>query len=152
MKIELPKIEDLEKINNLAVQVHNLHVNWRPDIFVPTDTMFTEEALRNIINEETMYVAKENDEVYGYALIKLKEVDHPGNRYRKEMNIEVIVVDENSRGKGIGTQILTFIKEHAKNIGCTDLRLTVNEENKDAINLYEKFGMKIKNITYSMQI
>ena len=152
MKIELPKIEDLEKINLLAVQVHNLHVNWRPDIFVPTDTMFTEEAFRNIINEETMYVAKENDEVYGYALIKLKEVDHPGNRYRKEMNIEVIVVDENSRGNGIGTQILTFIKEHAKNIGCTDLRLTVNEENKDAINLYEKFGMKIKNITYSMQI
>ena len=68
------------------------------------------------------------------------------------MNIDVIVVDEEHRGKGIGTKLLTFIKDYSKSIGCTDLRLTVNEENKDAIKMYEKFGMTVKNITYSMQI
>ena len=152
MKIELPKIEDLERINKLAFQVHELHVNWRPDIFVSMDTMFIENDLKSIIENKTMYVAKEDEDVLGYATIKLREVAHPGHRYRKEMNIDVIVVDEEHRGKGIGTKLLTFIKDYSKSIGCTDLRLTVNEENKDAIKMYEKFGMTVKNITYSMQI
>ena len=81
MKIELPKIEDLERINKLAIQVHKLHVNWRPDIFVPTDIMFTENELKNIIENKTMYVAKEDEEVLGYVTIKLREVNHPGHRY-----------------------------------------------------------------------
>ena len=34
----------------------------------------------------------------------------------------------------------------------TDLRLTVNEENRDAIHLYEKIGFKVKNIAYMMQL
>lgn len=32
--IEIPKIEDFEKVNVLAKQVHELHVNWRPDLFL----------------------------------------------------------------------------------------------------------------------
>lgn len=35
---------------------------------------------------------------------------------------------------------------------CTDIHLTVNEENKNAIKLYEKLGFKVKNIAYMMQI
>ena len=49
-------------------------------------------------------------------------------------------------------QILSFIKEYAKENNCTDLYLTVNEENENAIKTYEKFGMKVKNIAYSMRI
>ena len=36
-KIETPKIEDLREIDKIALQVHECHVKWRPDIFVPTD-------------------------------------------------------------------------------------------------------------------
>lgn len=39
-----------------------------------------------------------------------------------------------------------------KENGCTDMYLTVNEENENAIKLYEKFGFKIKSLAYSMQI
>ena len=31
--IEIPKITDLEIIDKIAVQVHDCHVEWRPDIF-----------------------------------------------------------------------------------------------------------------------
>ena len=34
----------------------------------------------------------------------------------------------------------------------TDIQLTVNEENTKAIKFYEKLGMRIKNISYSMKI
>ena len=35
--IEIPKIEDFKKLNELARQVHELHVNWRPDLFLIVD-------------------------------------------------------------------------------------------------------------------
>ena len=30
--IELPKIEDFKRVNELAVQVHEIHVNWNSDL------------------------------------------------------------------------------------------------------------------------
>ena len=32
--IEIPSINDQEKINKLAVQVQDLHVKWRNDLFI----------------------------------------------------------------------------------------------------------------------
>ena len=61
-------------------------------------------------------------------------------------------VDENHRGKGIGTELLEFVKDIAIQNNCTDMYLTVNEENEGAIKTYEKFGMRVKNIAYSMQL
>ena len=73
-------------------------------------------------------------------------------RYRKILEISNLGVEEKYRNKGIGTELLNFIKNKAIENNCTDLYLTVNEENKNAIKLYEKFGFRIKNIAYSMQI
>ena len=73
-------------------------------------------------------------------------------RYRKIISVEAICVDEKNRGKGIGSLLLEHIKNIGKENNCTDMYLTVNEENKDAIKLYEKFGFRIKNIAYSMEI
>ena len=56
-------------------------------------------------------------------------------RYRKQLQIEAICVDEKTRGKGIGTQLLKHIKQYGKENDCTDIYLTVNERkckcNKD---------------------
>ena len=73
-------------------------------------------------------------------------------RYRKQLQIEAICVDEKSRGKGIGTALLKFAKEFGKENNCTDLYLTVNKENENAIKIYEEFGFKVKSIAYSMEI
>ena len=73
-------------------------------------------------------------------------------RYRKQLNIEAICVDENCRGNGIGTLLLEHIKKIGKEQGCTDMYLTVNQENENAIKVYEKFGFKVKNIAYMMKI
>ena len=61
-------------------------------------------------------------------------------------------IDENYRGKGIGTALLNFAKQVGMDNNCTDMYLTVNEENIGAIKTYEKFGMKVKNIAYSMEL
>ena len=154
MKIELPNINDIEKINKLAVQVHELHVKWRPDIFNSVSEVINKEQLEEMINNKEIYVAKIDGMIVGYITfsIKVKQNQNPGFRNRKVLCIDAMCVDENCRGKGIGTSLLSFVKQVGIESNCTDIYLTVNEENEHAIRTYEKFGMRVKNIAYSMRI
>ena len=59
--IEIPNISDQEKINELAVQVHDLHVKWRNDLFIKCDNMMPKERLEDLINQKEILVARLND-------------------------------------------------------------------------------------------
>lgn len=152
MKIEIPQIKDYVDVNRLAIQVHELHVGWRPDLFISVDEVISRKYFNELISNKNIFVAKLEEKIVGYIIFNIREKSVPSMRYRKQLNIDAMCVDEKHRGKGIGTQLLNFIKEVAKENNCTDLYLTVNEENVNAIKTYEKFGMKVKNIAYSMQI
>ena len=56
-----------------------------------------------------------------------------------------IAVDEECRGKGIGTFILEKSLELAREKGCKRVVLDVYLENKEALILYERFGFNIYN-------
>lgn len=150
--IETPKIEDFKRVNKLAKQVHELHVNWRPDLFLSVDEVISRKNFEEKIKAKEIFVAKIQDDILGYITINITEKDNPSMRYRKQLQIEAICVDEKSRGKGIGTALLKFAKEFGKENNCTDLYLTVNKENENAIKIYEEFGFKVKSIAYSMEI
>lgn len=152
MKIEVPKMIDYIKINNLAKQVHELHVSWRPDLFLSVDEVIKKEELKERIDNKEIFVAKVQNHIVGYIIFNIKEKNNPNMRYKKQLHIEAICVDEKKRGRGIGTELLKFVRVIAKENNCTDMYLTVNEENINAMKLYEKFGFKVKNIAYSIQI
>ena len=46
--IELPKLDEFRKVNKLAKQVHELHVNWRPDLFLSVDEVISKENFEEI--------------------------------------------------------------------------------------------------------
>lgn len=150
--IEMSKSEDFECVNKLAKQVHQLHVEWRPDLFLDVEEVIPREDFEMMLKNENIVVAKRQDEIVGYMTFSISEKDNYGIRFRKYLKIDVICVDEKSRGNGIGTELLKFAKEKAKENNCTDLFLTANEENKNAIKLYEKFGFTVKSIEYLMKI
>lgn len=150
--IEPPQKEELKKVNKLAKQVHELHVNWRPDLYLNVEEVITKEEFEERIQAKEIFVAKMQDEIVGYITFNIKEKNNPAMRYRKQLQIEAICVDEEKRGEGVGTELLEKTKEFGKENGCTDMYLTVNEENKNAIKVYEKFGFKVNSIAYSMQI
>ena len=152
MIIEIPKITDYIEINNLAKQVHRIHVKWRPDLYLDIDKKKKKEDLKEKIQSNEIIVAKMQNNIVGYVTFNIQEKNNPIMRYRKQLQIEAICVDENNRCKGIGTELLKHLKNIAKEKNCTDMYLTVNEENINAIKLYEKFGFKVKSIAYSMQI
>ena len=153
MNIEIPNIQDYEQINSLAVKLHDLHVLWRPDIFVHVDSIFSKEELQEIIDSKSMFIARVNNKVAGYILIgKIVEGTKKGYKYRKELPIDAMIVDEDMRGKGIGTKLLEHVIDLAEENNCTGIRLTVNEENDSARKLYEKVGMKLKNVAYNLTL
>lgn len=152
IKIETPRMEEFKRVNELAKQVHELHVNWRPDLFLSVDEVITKECFEEMIQAKEIFVAKMQNEIVGYITFNIIEKNNPSMRYRKQLQIEAICVDENNRGKGIGTELLNSVKKFGNENNCTDLYLTVNEENKKAIKVYEEFGFKVKSIAYSMPI
>ena len=152
MEIEVPKKEQLEEVNAIAAQVHEMHVKWRPDIFVSVDEVIEKQRFEQLIENKEIYVIKEDEKIIGYVTISIKEKNTHGMHYRKILDIDGICIDENYRGKGAGTLLIKHIIDLGKREECTDLHLTVNEENSEAIKLYEKLGMKVKNISYSMKI
>ena len=152
MEILVPNKTDWEKVNRLAVQVHELHVGWRPDIFLSSEIVIDKERFFDLIENTQIFVAKENEDILGYITFDIKERENPIMRFRKQLSIDAMCVDEKCRHKGIGTKLLGFVKEYALKNNCTDLYLTVNEENIPGIKTYEKFGFRVKNIAYSMQI
>ena len=152
VEIEVPEIKDFKRVNELAKQVHELHVNWNPDLFLSVDEVLEKDYFENLIQNKEIFIAKVKNEILGYVIFSIKEKENHSMRYRKQLNIEAICVDENCRGNGIGTLLLEYIKNIGKKQDCTDMYLTVNQENESAIKVYEKFGFKVKNIAYMMKI
>lgn len=152
MEIVVPKIVDFKRVNEIAKQVHELHVKWRPDLFVSVENVILEEEYKSLIENENIVVIKDDGNIVGYATYFIKEKNNHGWRRRKQLNIEALGIGEEYRRKGYGTKLLEYLKELAIENECTDMYLTVNEENIPAIKNYEKFGFKLKNIAYSMEL
>jgi len=153
MIIELARKEELKEINKIAKQVHDLHLQWRPDIFKEVEEPISKEMFEEMLVYKELYVAKEEEKIVAYANIKIKEANNvPGYDDRKILNLEAIGVEKQYRNRGIGTKLIEYIIDVGKQQGCTDFVLTVNQENVEAIKCYEKIGMKVRNIKYSMKI
>lgn len=152
LKIIQPTIDEWSKINELAKQVHKLHINWNSDLFLDVEEVISMERLNKLLETDSIYVAKINGEIVGYIIIDIKEKDNGFMRYRKLLSIDTLCIDEDFRGQGIGTKILEFAKNIAKEENCTDMHLTVNPNNENAIKVYEKFGMKVYNLSYMMKL
>lgn len=94
MIIEIPKITDYTEINDLAKQVHELHVNWRPDLFVDVDNVIEKENLEIMINNKEIYIAKENSKIIGYITVSVKDKTNPIMKPKKYLSIDSICVDK----------------------------------------------------------
>ena len=144
--LELAQPEEREKVNALAAQVHAMHVSWRPDIYEIAEELYTEERFSGAIRERSLYVAKLNGVIIGYAAVKMRNYDWPGVVRRKVMLVDEFCVEESCRGQGLGHQMMEELRILARAFGCTDLQLTVDPHNDHAVGFYQKCGYTIKSI------
>lgn len=150
--LQLATPADRETVNELAMQVHAMHVAWRPDIYEMVPEMYTEERFQEAVKQRQLYVAKMDGIPVGYALLKIRNYDWPGVVRRKVMVIDELCVDSMCRGQGVGTRMVEDVRALGKAFGCTDLQLGVYPQNDDAVGFYQKCGLMIQSITMQCKI
>ena len=136
---------DIDGINKLLRQVLDVHHNGRPDIFKADAKKYTDSELEEILTDDTrpIFVAAEDGTVVGYAFCVF--VQHKDNNILtdvKSLYIDDICVDENIRGKHIGSSLYAYVEDFAKKSGCYNVTLNVWSCNPTAIAFYEKCGMQ----------
>ena len=150
--LELARECDREKVNELARQVHAMHVAWRPDIYEMVEEMYPQDRFSEEVARRQLYVAKIGGQVTGYVLLKIREYNWPGVGKRKVMVVDEIAVDDRCRNQGIGTAMMEEVRVLAKAFGCTDLQLGVYPQNDAAVAFYQKCGFTIRSIDMQRKV
>ena len=145
MKIRKARKEDLNGVERLLVQVNNLHVKLRPDIFIANAVKYDEKRFDELISNEAtpVFVAvDENDNVLGHMFCTIRDYKQVlVYKDFKTLFIDDLCVDETTRGQGVGKALYEFALNFARENGCYDVTLNVWEGNKSARAFYEKMGM-----------
>ncbi len=133
------QISDAPAIMLLLKQVGAIHHNMRPDLF--GEQKYTEDELSTLFGDENapIFVYEEDGKVLGHLFLTINEYS-----MIKSLYINDFCVDENARGKGIGTKLYEFAKDYAKEIGCYNLTLCVWEGNDNAKAFYDKMGLGVQ--------
>ncbi len=114
--------EDIDEV--VKIENQSFTDPWKREFFL--------EEINNTL--ACPLVAKFNQNVVGYACLWI---------FLDELQIANIAVAPTFRKKGIGTKIMEKIISYAQRNFLKRITLDVRESNKEAINLYNKFGFKI---------
>jgi ribosomal-protein-alanine N-acetyltransferase len=116
MKIRAMRESDIEQV--MAIERSVFPMPW------------TEHIFREFIEINKAYVGYEN-EVVGYICLLV---------YIEKLLIANLAVKEAFQRKGMGTKLIRFALEKARQDGLSELTLDVRQSNRVAIQFYEKLG------------
>lgn len=145
MEIRRAKEEDISRINDLLHQVHEVHAKGRPDIFIEGTKKYTDGELTALIHDDSRPIfvwLDEENVVQGYCFCVHEEVKGVRNMHdMKTLYIDDLCVDEDCRGKHVGTALFEYVKQYAKKAGFYRITLNVWSLNEAAGKFYEKCGL-----------
>jgi len=148
MKVRRAQGKDIRKIDTLLSEVLEIHAQARPDLFISGTRKYTEEELTSILENDSTPVfaaVDEDDRLVGYAFCQIEEPVISNNMIpRKCIYIDDLCVEEGHRGEHIGHQLLEYVKQYAKDIGCYHITLNVWKGNDSAEAFYKKEGMTVQ--------
>lgn len=150
--IQLARPENREAVNELALQLHAQHIQWRPDLFAAADELYSQERFDTEVRQRHLYVALIDGVVLGYVRLEMKSHESPGMVKRKVMRIKEFCVQESCRGQGIGKEMMADIRALAAAFRCTDLQLGVYPQNDDAVGFWQKCGFTIRSIEMQQKV
>lgn len=150
-QIRRANTNDVSGINRLLSQVLLVHHNGRPDIFKEKGQKYTETELISIFNDEnTPVFVYEDDEgkILGHCFCQIIEKEESFNSYAiKTLYIDDLCVDENARGKHVGTTLYEYVKKYAKENNFYNVTLHAWECNPNAVAFYKALGLGIQQYT-----
>ena len=143
-----PAVEsDISRLEDLLYQVHGLHAEGRPDLFIPGCKKYTADQLRELLSDTVntpIFAAILNGELVGYCFC-VRQVQSAASMQKiSTLYIDDLCVDKAFRGRGIGKVLYDYAVEYARENGYYNLTLNVWACNPSAMRFYEKCGLAVQ--------
>ncbi len=140
---DMANTADIPEILELLRQVQKVHSDARPDIFVAGKSKYNAEQVKEILTNPLLpvIVARADGKTVGYAMCKLQSPEAFSPQKPHSLYIDDLCVDENMRGKGIGTLLYLAAKDYACAHDCYNITLNVWQLNSGAVAFYQKMGL-----------
>lgn len=124
--IERLKPEDYSKCSNIwDMSKQPLAEKWKEEI---------------ISENRIVYVYKINGEFIGEGALVFDTGDPDYTIPNQRIYVSRMIVKKENRNCGIGSKILAFLIEQAKEMGYSQMTIGVDKDNKNALHMYRKFG------------
>lgn len=119
-------IKDYHKCSNIwNMKTQPLTEKWREEI---------------ASGNRQVFVYKINGKFIGEGALVFDTGDPDYTIPDKRVYVSRMIVKKEYRGQGIGSEILTFLIEKAKEMGFDEMSIGVDKDNTAALHLYRKFG------------
>ena len=126
--------KQIKEIISLWKQLDKVDTEFCKKIDSTADFNYKSPDKNELVNSNYMYVTAEIDnKIIGFSAIQYPKPSSVG-----KYAVRSLCVDNKYRGNGIGTRIMSFIKNKFKN----KLFIKVVANNNPAYNLYKKSGFK----------
>ena len=147
--IRLASEADIPRLEDLLYQVHGLHAEGRPDIFIPGCKKYTADQLKEILADPVntpVFVATADGVLVGYCFC-IRQVQSAASMQKiSTLYIDDLCVDAAMRGKGFGKILYDHAVEYARENGYYNLTLNVWACNHSAMRFYEKCGLAVQKV------
>ena len=97
-------------------------------------------------DDVTEYLVEESGEVIGFVTLRAGE--HPSREYDTYLDIVNLLVEDDYRGQGYGSAVVSAVKELAREKGCDLLKVSWEWANDGARRFYRDNGFEEKQVTY----
>ena len=149
MNISIRKAEqnDYESLLPLFGQVHDFHVDIRPDVYKENSTPVEQEFFESQLSDgkQHIFVATISDELVGVIVTNEEEsIENSFVKARKVLVINSLSVAEKYRKNGIGKKLTKYVFDLGRNLRFDSIELGVSEKNTFAIEFYQSIGMTTK--------
>ena len=140
---------DIPRLESLLYQVHGLHAEGRPDIFIPGCKKYTAEQLEAILSDTVntpVFAAVLDGVLVGYCFC-IRQVQTAASMQKiSTLYVDDLCVDASMRGRGIGKVLYDHAVDYARQNGYYNLTLNVWACNPSAMRFYEKCGLSVQKV------
>lgn len=148
MLFEDLRMEEYEQVDRLMGQLHQVHVEGRPDFFLPLEHPYGRGKYEQLLEDENVIAlaAKEEGKVRGICFVVMRESS--GMVKLRTAYVEDLAVDPDFRRRGLGKALFLEAKNRAKKLGAERIDLMVWGFNEEARRFYESLGMHVQRYIY----
>jgi Acetyltransferases len=144
MKIREAQESDIDSLLRLNYQIGIMHFENAPEAFVEPSTEDKEFLLQVLKDQSRLFlVAEISGDVVGFLTATITQNETVPFLVKTPIcRVGTIIVDENSRVSGIGTELMSVCTSWAKSQGANQVKLEVMAFNSHAQNFYTKLGFE----------